>query len=111
MLARGLHQRTDTLRRSLLKCETISRFQRERTSTTTESADVRTNLKNENYIPKETFRKMKGWQLHSYNDVANLQLSHNIRKPSIRKPTEVLVKVEATSVNPLDTAMIRKTTY
>jgi NADPH:quinone reductase-like Zn-dependent oxidoreductase len=48
--------------------------------------------------------KMQAWQIHSYNGLSDLKLS-NVRIPVIRQPTDVLVKVEATSVNPIDVAM------
>lgn len=51
--------------------------------------------------------RMSGWQIHAYSDnVQELQLSENVRKPFIRKPTELLVKVSASSVNPFDVAVM-----
>lgn len=51
--------------------------------------------------------RMSGWQIHAYSDnVQELQLSENVRKPFIRKPTELLVKVSASSVNPFDIAVM-----
>lgn len=49
--------------------------------------------------------KMQSWQIHEYGDVDALQLC-NTRVPFISKPHEVLVKVEAASVNPIDNYMI-----
>lgn len=48
--------------------------------------------------------RMQAWQIHSYNGPNELQLT-NVRMPVIRNPTDVLVKVEAASVNPIDIAM------
>ncbi|EZA58289.1 Reticulon-4-interacting protein 1, mitochondrial [Ooceraea biroi] len=48
--------------------------------------------------------KMQAWQIHSYNGLNDLKLS-NVRMPVITQPTDVLVKVEAASVNPIDVAM------
>lgn len=48
--------------------------------------------------------KMQAWQIHSYGGLEELKLS-NVRIPVIAKPTDVLVKVEASSVNPIDIAM------
>lgn len=48
--------------------------------------------------------KMQAWQIHSYEGLEELKLS-NVRIPIIAKPTEVLVNVEASSVNPIDVAM------
>ncbi|KAF3430289.1 hypothetical protein E2986_00320 [Frieseomelitta varia] len=50
--------------------------------------------------------KMQAWQIHSYGGLEELKLS-NVRIPVIAKPTDVLVKVEASSINPIDVAMIR----
>ncbi|KMQ96511.1 reticulon-4-interacting protein mitochondrial-like protein [Lasius niger] len=47
---------------------------------------------------------MQAWQIHSYNGLEDLRLS-NVRMPVIMQPTDVLVKVEAASVNPIDVAM------
>lgn len=50
--------------------------------------------------------KMLAWQIHSYGDLNELKLS-NVRVPLITKPTEVLIQVQAASVNPIDIAMTR----
>jgi len=47
---------------------------------------------------------MQAWQIHSYNGLEDLRLS-NVTMPVIMQPTDVLVKVEAASVNPIDVAM------
>ncbi|XP_012537852.1 reticulon-4-interacting protein 1, mitochondrial [Monomorium pharaonis] len=48
--------------------------------------------------------RMQAWQIHSYNGLESLKLS-NIRIPVIMNPTDVLVKIEAASVNPIDVSM------
>lgn len=48
--------------------------------------------------------KMQAWQIHSYGGLEELKLS-NIRVPVIARPTDVLIKVQASSVNPIDIAM------
>lgn len=48
--------------------------------------------------------KMQAWQIHSYGGLEELKLL-SVRIPLIAKPTDVLVKVEASSVNPIDIAM------
>jgi len=48
--------------------------------------------------------RMQAWQIHSYNGLDDLRLS-NVRMPMITNPTDVLVKIEAASVNPIDVAM------
>lgn len=52
--------------------------------------------------------KMQAWQIHSYGGPEELKLS-NIRIPVIARPTDILVKVEASSVNPIDLAMTSTT--
>lgn len=48
---------------------------------------------------------MKAWQLTGYDGVEGLELGM-MRIPPILHPNDVLVKVQATSVNPIDTALI-----
>lgn len=56
---------------------------------------------------KKSHTRMSGWQIHSYSDnICDLQNSQNLKKPLIRKPSEVLVKILASSVNPIDVAMM-----
>lgn len=50
---------------------------------------------------------MKSWQMHSYGGPSELQLSTRERIPPLNGPDEVLVKVHAASVNPIDLAMTR----
>lgn len=53
--------------------------------------------------------RMTGWQIHSYSDsIEDLQLAQNLKKPLIRKLSQLLVKVLASSVNPIDVAMMSK---
>ncbi|XP_034472535.1 reticulon-4-interacting protein 1 homolog, mitochondrial [Drosophila innubila] len=51
--------------------------------------------------------KMGGWQLHCYGDVDELQFSDKLKLPQIRSSDECLVRINATSVNPIDVAMLR----
>lgn len=46
-----------------------------------------------------------GWQIHSYGELEEVQFS-KIRKPIIKSPKELLVKIHASSVNPIDIAMV-----
>ncbi|XP_011865975.1 PREDICTED: reticulon-4-interacting protein 1, mitochondrial [Vollenhovia emeryi] len=48
--------------------------------------------------------RMQAWQIHSYKGLDDLRLS-SVRMPVITSPTDVLVKIEAASVNPIDVAM------
>lgn len=45
---------------------------------------------------------MSGWEMHEYGGIDALTFSQNILLPQIKSPTDVLVEVIATSVNPLD---------
>lgn len=51
---------------------------------------------------KEEPDKIKAWQVHSFGE--DLQYC-SARTPVITKPSEILVKVEASSVNPIDILM------
>lgn len=58
---------------------------------------------------KERFHKMQGYSISAYsNDLEELQFSSTLRKPYISAPNQVLVKVTAASVNPIDVAMMSK---
>lgn len=50
---------------------------------------------------------MSAWQLTNYGDESNLILAENVDIPIITDPNQVLVKVSATSVNPIDVEMMR----
>lgn len=52
--------------------------------------------------PKENVHRMKAWQVHSFGE--NLQCCA-IRTPIINQSTELLIQIEAASVNPIDVAM------
>ncbi|XP_039755671.1 reticulon-4-interacting protein 1, mitochondrial [Pararge aegeria] len=49
--------------------------------------------------------RMAAWRVHAYGSCAELRLE-SARVPALRAPDDVLVRVRATSVNPLDVAMI-----
>ncbi|KAF4522529.1 hypothetical protein B566_EDAN009976 [Ephemera danica] len=55
---------------------------------------------------KQSASKMLAWQLTSYGDIKALELNNNAKIPFISKPSDVLVKVSAASVNPIDNAML-----
>ncbi|XP_011504239.1 PREDICTED: reticulon-4-interacting protein 1 homolog, mitochondrial [Ceratosolen solmsi marchali] len=48
--------------------------------------------------------KMNAWQIHCYTDKNNPHLS-KVRIPILSKPSEVLIKVDASSINQIDIAM------
>lgn len=49
--------------------------------------------------------KMIAWQAHSYSTIDDLVLTSNARSPTMVAAHEVLVRVKASSVNPLDVLM------
>lgn len=52
---------------------------------------------------------MQAWQLNSFgNDISNhLKLNTDVSIPEIIKPDELLIKIHATSINPIDCYMVR----
>ncbi|XP_017116648.1 reticulon-4-interacting protein 1 homolog, mitochondrial [Drosophila elegans] len=57
--------------------------------------------------PEKFGDKMRGWQLHNYGDIDELQLSEKVKIPQIRSSNECLVRIRTTAVNPIDLAMLR----
>lgn len=49
--------------------------------------------------------RMRAWRLHAYGALPELRLEE-ARVPALRTPRDVLVRVRAASLNPLDVAMI-----
>lgn len=49
---------------------------------------------------------MSGWQIHKYKGMAALKFSNEIPIPKIQSPTDVLIEVHTSSVNPLDVMMM-----
>lgn len=50
--------------------------------------------------------KMLAWQIHCYGGLEELQLSKTARIPQIKGPNDVLIQVSASSINPIDLAMM-----
>lgn len=50
--------------------------------------------------------KMSAWQIHDYGDIQELQYSENVKIPQILQANECLIKVLASSVNPIDVMML-----
>lgn len=48
---------------------------------------------------------MKGWEIYDYSGIDGLKFRDNIAIPKIKHPTDVLVEVLVTSVNPIDQLM------
>lgn len=55
---------------------------------------------------RSTVHKMRSWQAHSFGGPEQLQLTDSARAPAVTKPGQVLVKVAAASLNPIDGAML-----
>lgn len=51
---------------------------------------------------------MSAWQLHEYGSINQLKLSNSVPLPIISRPHDVLVRVQAASVNPVDVMMLGK---
>ncbi|XP_055644316.1 reticulon-4-interacting protein 1, mitochondrial [Toxorhynchites rutilus septentrionalis] len=51
--------------------------------------------------------KMCGWQIQSYGSLDEVEHSDGLKMPVLTSPHQLLVKVTATSVNPIDVAMIK----
>lgn len=49
---------------------------------------------------------MSCWQVFDYGGPEKLKLSHTIHVPALTEPREMLIRVHAASVNPIDTKMI-----
>ena len=56
--------------------------------------------------PLQSRDHMSAWQLHRYGSSSELSLCDDVKIPTIRRPDEVLVRVHAASVNPVDVAMV-----
>ncbi|XP_014288761.1 reticulon-4-interacting protein 1 homolog, mitochondrial [Halyomorpha halys] len=66
-------------------------------------ATAQTKILSEPLKPRSEL--MLAWQFQSFGGLDQLKLN-NVILPQVKKPNDVLVKVHATSVNPLDVAMI-----
>lgn len=53
-----------------------------------------------------TSNTMKAWQLNSFGVDKQLELNTEATIPEISKPDELLIKIHATSVNPIDYYMV-----
>lgn len=59
-----------------------------------------------NNCSKSNNLKMAGWQIHNYGKTEELQYSTRLRMPAIKSSSDCLVRVNATTVNPIDVAML-----
>lgn len=58
------------------------------------------------FIQNHGLKTMQAWQIFEYGGIDKLQLNTVAQLPTIRRPTDILVKVHAASVNPLDVRML-----
>lgn len=58
------------------------------------------------FIQNHGMKTMQAWQAFEYGGPDKLQLNTTAQSPIIRSPLDVLVKVHAASVNPLDVRML-----
>lgn len=49
--------------------------------------------------------RMRAWRVHTYGGLSELRLE-DARVPPLRAPDDVLVRVNAASINPIDVNMI-----
>ena len=57
---------------------------------------------------KQSFEKLKQWQIGSFtNDLSSLKLAEDLPGPFMSFPDQVVVRVNAASVNPIDVAIAR----
>ncbi|XP_046393089.1 reticulon-4-interacting protein 1 homolog, mitochondrial [Ischnura elegans] len=50
--------------------------------------------------------RMRAWQIHSYGGLDVLCMTDSARVPAVKHPEDVLVEISASSVNPMDVAMM-----
>jgi hypothetical protein len=55
--------------------------------------------------------KMLAWQIHGYGGLEELKWSKTARIPHIKGPDDVLIQIAASSINPIDLAMMGKKRY
>ncbi|KAK3768156.1 hypothetical protein RRG08_010826 [Elysia crispata] len=60
------------------------------------------------YVQRRSYSAtaMSAWQVHEYGGLDQLSLSTTARAATIKHPTEMLIKVHAASINPLDIRMM-----
>lgn len=58
------------------------------------------------FSEKHETNRMSAWEIHSYGNVEELRLSNAARIPNRTNATQLLVRVLASSVNPIDILML-----
>ena len=56
-------------------------------------------------VLRNSLSQMKGWHLESYVGIPGLVFQENLKIPTLTTSNDILIKVEASSVNPLDVMM------
>lgn len=59
-----------------------------------------------NFIQNHGIKTMQAWQVFEYGSPDKLHLNTAAKIPIIRSPLDILVKVHAASINPLDVRML-----
>ncbi|CAH1798632.1 unnamed protein product [Owenia fusiformis] len=57
------------------------------------------------HTESKTSGKMAAWQIHKYGGNEQLSFSNTCRVPPISNPDDILIKIHAASVNPIDVGM------
>lgn len=65
------------------------------------------SLQNHNHL-KAAPGRMITWSIHNYTGDFDEIVQTEVNKPTISSPSEVVLKITASSVNPIDVAMMSK---
>lgn len=65
------------------------------------------SYQNHNHM-KATPGRMLTWSIHNYTGDFDEIVQTEVNKPTIGSPTEIVLKITASSVNPIDVAMMSK---
>lgn len=70
---------------------------------------IRINHCNYVTVPAQRSRQKAGreWFIQRYGNLEELQFNENGKKPRITDPSDVLVRIIASSINPIDVAMVK----
>ena len=74
-------------------------------SSSTQSSTTPEGDQEERVRPGQGDQRQACWRIRSYGGLDALRLEDDLAMPTIRTPDEVLVRVKAASINPLDVVM------